>query len=298
MRILVTGAASHLAQVLLPRLCARDDVSQVIGLDVRPARFAHSKFQPRLADIRTASLHPWLENCDALIHLAFVVLRGRMPAQSMASVNLDGTCRVFAAARDAGVARLVHLSSAAVYGSGENLTEAAPLAPLPGFLYAAHKAALEAWFAAELPQAVRLRPHVILGPHCQPLFRRLLRLPFRLRLPEPAPRLQCVHEEDVVSAIEAAIEREVSGPFNLAGEESFTLADILQGRWTLSLPLARRLLDAAWRLTGFGGEPAWLAGAGRPLTLDCARARKLLGWRPRFDLATTLAASGAAIMRP
>lgn len=292
MRVLVTGAASHLARVLLPALCARPDVEAVIGLDLRPPGFVHPKFTLQLTDLRR--LDPsLLAGCDALVHLAFVVLRGRMDPRTMRAINVEATQRLFESAARRGVARLVHLSSAAVYGHGEALTEEAPLSPLPGFLYAAHKAELEAWFESHLPQAVRLRPHAILGPCCQPLLTTLLRLPLAVAVPPPPPRLQCVHEEDVVAAILAALVRDVSGPFNLAAPGHFTWRELGRRVW-LPLPVARGLLTAAWRLTGFGGEPGWIEGLRHSLTLDVSRARALLGWQPRHDVHATL----AAIMAP
>ncbi|MEO1766668.1 NAD-dependent epimerase/dehydratase family protein [Thiobacter aerophilum] len=294
MRVCVTGAASHLAHALLPALCARPEVETVIGLDLRPTGFVHPKLTHYIADLR-APHHHWLAGCDALVHLAFVVLRGHMPAHTMRAINVEATQRLFETAARMGIARLVHLSSAAVYGHGENLTEDAPLSPLPGFLYAAHKAMLEAWFEDCLPQAVRLRPHAILGPCCQPLLRTLLRLPLGVALAKSSPRLQCVHEQDVVAAILAVLfaPGDVRGPYNLAAPGYFTLDD-LGRRLRLPPPVARGLLYTAWRLTGFGGEPDWVAGLSHSLTLDCSRARLQLAWQPRHDVRATL----AAIMAP
>ncbi|MEJ5210943.1 MAG: hypothetical protein WHV61_05885 [Burkholderiales bacterium] len=102
-----------------------------------------------------------------------------------------------------------------------------------------------------------------------------------------------MHEEDVVAAILAALVREVSGPFNLAAPGHFTWRELGRRVW-LPLPVARGLLTAAWRLTGFGGEPGWIEGLRHSLTLDVSRARALLGWQPRHDVHATL----AAIMAP
>lgn len=294
LRVCVTGASGRLARVLLPRLCAHPDVDAVVGVDRAAAVFAHPRYVHHRTDIRDPALSMLVRGCDALVHLAFVVLRGRLDAREMEDVNLRGTRHVFERAAAAGVRRFVHLSSAAVYGSGRDLTEDAPLAPLSGFLYARHKAEIEAWLAAAFPHAVRLRPHAILGPHCQPLLRRLARAPLRLVVPDAEPRLQCVHEEDVAAAVELALTREVSGAFNLAAPGDFGLGDL--GRKGPPLPfwLARGLFCTVWGVTGFGGEPGWIEGLRRGLTLDCSRAAEVLGWRPRFDAPSTL----AAIIRP
>ena len=178
MNVFVTGSSSCLAQAVLPALCAEPGIERVAGVDLVPPRYAHAKFRAAQIDIRDPGLGAMLEGHDALIHLAFVVLRGRMSERDMFGVNVTGSHKVFHAARQAGLKRLVHLSSAAVYGSGIHVDERAPLAPLPGFLYALHKAHLEQLLEAEFPECVRLRPHVILGPHAQPLLRQLLALPF------------------------------------------------------------------------------------------------------------------------
>lgn len=295
MRVFVTGSSSHLAQALLPLLCADPGIARVTGVDRAPPRFAHAKFHAAQLDIRDPRLPELFEGQTALVHLAFVVLRGRMSAEEMFDINVTGSRRVFEAARRAGLARLVHLSSAAIYGGGARVDEAAPLAPLPGFLYGHHKARLERLLEREFPESVRLRPHVILGPNAQPLLRQLLSFPCYPALSEPQPRLQCVHEDDVARAVLLALARDVSGPFNLAVEDSFTYRDVIRSRHPISVPLPRSVARAgllgAWRFLGWGGEPAWLEGLTRTLLLDCRRAAAELGWKSRFDAASVLAAT-------
>lgn len=294
MNVFVTGSSSCLAQAVLPVLCAEPGVARVTGVDLAPPRYAHAKFRAAQADIRDPGLAALLEGHDALVHLAFVVLRGRMSEDDMFGVNVTGSHKVFHAARQAGLKRLVHLSSAAVYGSGTHADERAPLAPLPGFLYARHKGHLERLLEAEFPECVRLRPHVILGPHAQPLLRQLLALPFYLSLPEPQPLQQCVHEDDVARAVLLALTRDVRGAFNLAVEDTYSYRDAVKSRHRVSLPLPRRVaragLDFAWRWWGWGGEPAWIEGLERTLLLNCRRAAVELGWKSRHDAAAVLAA--------
>ncbi|MBI2311773.1 MAG: NAD-dependent epimerase/dehydratase family protein [Betaproteobacteria bacterium] len=286
MRIFVTGAAARLARSLLPRLLADPRISRVTGIDLVAPAIRHPRLDFRRLDIRDPAVTALMPGHEALIHLAFVVLRGRMPAAAMDAINVDGSLRVFRGARSAGIPRLVHVSSAAVYGSGERLAEDAPLDPLPGFLYARHKAELEARLAGDFPDGLRFRPHIILGPHAQPVLRQLLLQPFYLRLPDPQPLLQCVHEEDVAAAILVALGCRSAGPFNLAAEDGFSFAEIIGRlhpvRAALPMGLARVTLGALWKSFGWGGETAWLKGLSRTLTLDCSRARSELGWAPRY----------------
>ena len=292
MRVFVTGSSSHLAHALLPQLCALSEVEHVTGIDLAPPHFSHPKFSAQRADVRDPRLGGWLPRHDALVHLAWVVLRGRMRAQTLFENNVTGSLRVFHMARAAGVKRLIHLSSAAVYGSGSTLAEDAPLRPLAGFLYAEHKALVENALAGEFPDCVRLRPHVILGPHAQPLLQWLLRQPFYPRLPQPQPRLQCVHEDDVAGAILLCLQHDARGPYNLATAEHLNYRELIERRHRIALPLPLAAVRAgaklAWLLSGWGGEPAWIEGLSATLLLDCRRARDELGWRPRYDLAALL----------
>lgn len=97
---------------------------------------------------------PDLRGHDALIHCAFAHLPGRYrggegddPA-SFRDLNLRGTTRLFDAATDAGVRRILFLSSRAVhdgYPAGMLLTDDLP--PNPANLYGEVKAGAEAWLA-------------------------------------------------------------------------------------------------------------------------------------------------------
>lgn len=293
MRVFVTGSSSHLAQALLPGLCERADIEQVTGIDLLPPQFQHPKFDALRLDIRDPRLDQRMVGHNALIHMAFIVLRGKTTETEMFSVNVKGSHMVFHAARRAGVQRLIHLSSASVYGSGVHLSEDAPLAPLPQFLYARHKAHLEQLLAIEFPECARLRPHVILGPHAQPVLKQLLNQPCYVRLPEPYPLLQCVHEDDVAQAILLCLERDARGAFNLAVEDNVSFRDAIKSRHRLSVPLplavARGGLNLAWKLSGWGGEPAWIDGLTQTLLINCRRAHVELGWRSRYSAAEVLA---------
>jgi nucleoside-diphosphate-sugar epimerase len=284
MRVCVTGAAGHLARALLPELCAASWVQSVIGVDRVSPVFRHSKFVPVVCDVADPEALAAAARADALVHLAYIVLRGRASRDEMRRVNVTAAQAMIGAAT---AGRVVVLSSAAVYGSGEGVTEHAPIAPLSGFLYAENKAELERWIAMHAVQAAVLRPHIILGPHALPLLRQLAAMPVYPRVPDPQPRLQCVHETDVARAILAALRSDASGAFNLAWSEPFVWRSLARSshRRTIGLPLSwlRAALWLAWRVGGWGGEPGWLAGAAHSLTLDCTRARDELGWTALHD---------------
>jgi len=244
-------------------------------------------------DFRDPKMTDLLSVHDALIHLAYVVLRGHTAESEMRAVNVEDSMALLLRARQGGLRRVIHLSSAAVYGSGTHLDESARLAPLPSFLYGQHKAELERRLEEEFPDSLRLRPHVILGPHAQPTLRQLLELPFYLSVPDPQPQLQCVHEIDVANAILLGLNCNVGGAFNLAAADTFSLREVKRERNPICLPLpvfaARVALHAVHRLSGWGGEPGWLDGLQHSLTLDCRRAAAELQWRPTYSTAQTIA---------
>jgi len=295
MKILITGSSSCLARALLPQLCASPDITQITGIDLQPPHFSHPKFRASVMDFRDPRAAALLPDHDALVHLAYVVLRGRMHVSAMHDINVTSSLALLQAARNAGVRRIVHLSSAAVYGHGAGVRETAPFAPLPGFAYGQHKAELEALLAQAVPECICLRPHVILGPHAQPTLRQILRLPFYLHLADPQPELQCVHEDDVAAAVLSSLTRAAHGAYNLAAADTWKLRDAMRRRHARALPLppaaARAGLKLAHGLCGWGGEPGWLAGLQQTLTLDCSRAAQELNWHPAHSAAQALAAA-------
>lgn len=286
MRILVTGSSSHLAQAVLPILSRMPGISGITGVDRQPRLGTYPKFRAIQADLTQIDFAPLLSGHDALIHLAFVVLRGKTPLHVMRAVNLDTSQRLFDAATDAGMARIIHLSSASVYGSGTNVDEQAQLRPIPGFLYAEHKTELEHWLAARHPHIIRFRPHIILGKHAQPLLVNLLRQPFYVKLPDPQPLLQCVHEDDVARAIVQALMHPARGAYNLAAPESFSFREaiIRRHRFTMPIPVAaaKFALKLSCKTVGIGGEAGWIDGVHNSLTLDCSKAGRELGWQAQI----------------
>lgn len=293
MRVFVTGSSSHLAAALLPRLCAHPAVERVTGVDLDPPHFQHGRFGASQQDIRDPQLERRLAGHDALVHLACRSRRGLGAEQEMFDINVTGGHKVFHAARRAGVRRLIHLSSAAVYGSGIHLVESAPLNPAPGHLHAVHQAHLEKLLEIEFPECIRLRPQLVLGPNARPAIRKLLRLPCYVRLPTPYPLLQCVHEDDVAHAVLLALGREARGAFNLAVEDNFSHRDAVRSRHLLVVPLppaaARAGLNAARRWFGWDDELEWAEALGRTLLVNCRRVAIELGWRSTHSAASALA---------
>jgi len=281
MNVLVTGSASGFAQILLPRLAADPGIEFILGMDQRESAFTHERYVQVVLDLRSPLLARVLRDIQAVIHLAPAV----SDAAAARGELLAGAQNLYSRALAAGTQHLIHLSSALVYSApAENaVDEHHALAATPGCAAAEALQAVEAWlteFEAEHPtrRVLRLRPHWLVGPHCDSVLARLLRQ--RLTLRDATARLQCVHEDDVVEAIVRALHSEARGAFNLACSDSVTLPALhRQARW-LRLPATMRLL--ASRLDTV---PGCIDALTRSLVLDSQRARSELGWHPRYDRA-------------
>ena len=301
MNVLVIGSASPLARVLLPALLNDARIEHVIGVDIRTGGFSHPHYRFRPVDVRAPELAVSLGEVDAVIHLGFAATGRRfgpfkLTRELMRDINLRGSQNVFQLAAEQGVKHAILLSSAAVYKLDDfhrgSMTENHPRHPLPGFAYAEDKSTVEDWLDGFEQQhlelrIVRLRPHLTLGPHVEPHVLDTLRLPLAPRFPDPQPLTQCVHEDDVVSAILAALFSDARGAFNLATANAMAVRDMQQLHhkrvYILPLMLLRALLKLRWRLTGKGVNPAWVEALRYNFAVHSGRARRELGWKPRYD---------------
>lgn len=301
MKVIVTGSASRLAAAVIPRLLRHPDVTGVVGVDLRPVRFPDARFEPHVVDVRDRAMHRLLGSADAVVHLAFVVMRsdlGRLRGDRglMHSINVEGSLAVFEGAAMAGIRCIIHCSSASVYGYGPpdvRLAEDAPLKALPGFFYAEDKIEIERWldtFEQRHPavRVVRLRPHAILGPHAQPILKQLATGHIYPVLPRPEPLIQCVHEEDVAEAVTRALfTTTATGAFNLSTDDAQSLRSLVRTRgWAIAvpLPLIRAAAALSWRFGQNTTDPSWVLGLRHSLVLDNRKARTILEWLPQYPL--------------
>jgi nucleoside-diphosphate-sugar epimerase len=124
--LLVTGIAGSLGTRLLPLL----EGFNVIGVDRRPPSSESSSFQFEKIDLgQESSCHRMAQilletRAVGIVHLAFILdplSSGVLDPERMWRINVAGTARVLEAVAEANrmggnVAKLIHLSSVAVYG--------------------------------------------------------------------------------------------------------------------------------------------------------------------------------------
>jgi nucleoside-diphosphate-sugar epimerase len=295
MKVLVTNASGSFAAALVPVLCESAEIDSVTGLDSRKTRFEHRKFHGVQADLAHPSATTFVEGHDALVHIAAYDSTPHAGSDEGVDASVRPAHRLFQAAHAAGASRLVHISSAAVYGPVVHANEQSPLRPLAGFAYAQRQARLEALLALDFPHCVRLRPHLIVGPNAHPSIRKVLHQPLYPRGSEPDPLFQCVHERDVACAVLLCLRSRAQGAYNIAAEESFTLRDAIRTRrgFSFGVPVngARSALRLATRYLRYELDPVWIERAAHTVLINCRRAMAELGWRTRYSAREALAAT-------
>jgi len=294
---LVTGGAgfigSHVAARLLEeghRVRVLDNLStgRQDNLDLL-ARTYGERFEPVLGDIRDADLcRRACEGVEYVFHqaaLASVQRSIERPGDSTA-VNVLGTVNVFAAAREAGVRRVVAASSSSVYGDTPTLPKHEEMTPAPRSPYAASKLAGEHMarvFANTMGlETVSLRYFNVFGPRQDPHSAYAAVIPLFLRALMEGKRpvifgdgtqsRDFTYIENVVDAnLRAATGPDGCGEaVNVACGDRFTLLE---------------LLDQLGRLVGRKPDPDFQpprVGDVLHSQASIDKARRLFGFQPRI----------------
>lgn len=293
--IAVTGANGLIGARLVEALRARDDVTQVVALDIEVPSALAPGVDARVVDIRDPGLAEVLAGCDELVHLAFVI-RQMKDEDAMRAVNVEGTKNVLQCAVQAGIRRIVYLSSATAYGAHPDndvpLREDAPLRGNPDLAYARHKVEVEDWlwpWAQEQDgvTVAALRPSIITGPGMDNVITRLLETPPFVTIRGHRPPIQFTHVEDVVSAIEVLLDDpSLTGPFNCASEgwlsydEFLAIADVRHVE--LPLEIAHQVAHRLWAAGLSPVPPGHLHYGMHPWVVSVERLVEA-GWRPKHS---------------
>jgi len=317
--VAVTGPTGTLGFGLVPLLQADDRVARVVGIARRPfdpPAHGWTKMDYRRGDVRdAAALRDAFRGADVVVHLAFLVT-GAASREAIGTINVTGTLNAFRAAAAVGARRFVYASSVAAYGFHSDnpvgMTEEWPVRPAARLFYAREKAELEQRLRAEASHSAGLdlyvvRPSIVLGPHAvgakdllpgplAPLGSHLAGRAARLRVPVPVLvpplPLQLVHEEDVGRALlQCVVAAGPPGAYNIAAAPVITAADLARELGLLPLPFPLRPAQVAAR--AFAALPflptlaGWVEVASHPAIMDTSRARRELGWTPRFSALET-----------
>src|ERR1051325_11153259 len=120
MKVVVTGGSGQLGTLVLERLVTDRKIKKIVALDLQPPIVPSTRIDWRIADMRDPGLERHLEGAEVLLHLAFIVTQ-RASVDTMRDTNVEGSRRLFEAAAQHGVKRIVYVSSVAAYGLGKDL---------------------------------------------------------------------------------------------------------------------------------------------------------------------------------
>jgi nucleoside-diphosphate-sugar epimerase len=324
--VAVTGPTGTFGHGVVPLLEADSRIGTVVGIARRPFdpdSHGWSKMTYRQGDVRDPdALRDALDGADVVVHLAFLIT-GAAGGETTRAINIDGTLNVLRAAAAVGASRFVYASSVAAYGfHADNpaiITEDWPTRPADHLFYAQEKAELEALLsqaAGEHPDLdlYLLRPPIVLGPHAvgakSTLAERLLpvglraadvarQIPFPLPLLVPDLPFQVIHEADVGSALlECIVGEGPPGAYNIAADGELTGADVARELGLTPLSIGSGALAATARAVAAipvpGALPkslSWAEALARPTIVDTAKAKRELGWQPRFTAIEALRAT-------
>lgn len=265
--ILVTGGAGALGSRLVRRLRARGIPVRVVGLPHDPARHVVEALGAEYFGIDILdgeALREAFRGIQAVAHLAARVLSRRDPG-ILHRVNVEGTANVVAAARGAGVERLVHVSSISVMYRHQNG-------------YSRSKARAEAIVRESGLDWTILRPTLAWGDPKAVEYAAFARIVARapiLPLPGGGTAIKSpVHVDDLAEAFDAALVRKNADRriLDLCGPDRIPLAE-----------MARRIRSARGRSGRVLPVPAGVSGLA---ILAHARLWTALGWEPRVDWQT------------
>jgi nucleoside-diphosphate-sugar epimerase len=304
-RVFVTGANGFVGRAVAARY--RELGAEVRGVDVA----ADPAFDVVAGDVAEGG--PWqahARGCDLVVHTAAIV-SNVAPPELHRRVSVGGVRRALDAAVAGGARRFLHVSSCGAYGwhRPPDADERCPITVLSGNAYQDAKAAgehpaLAAHASGEIACTI-VRPSDVYGPGSRPW----VLIPLELIrkglffLPAHGQGLfSPIYIDDLVDGIvlAAGLEAGAGQIFNLLGVAPVPAAEFFSHHVRLagksgpprsfSTPTALRLASAASRLARLLGRPTEASRESmlmlsRSHTCSMEKARRLLGYRPRVDLA-------------
>jgi nucleoside-diphosphate-sugar epimerase len=297
----ITGGAGFLGLHLARRLVADGQavrVLDVVPLDDAPLAGAVEELR---GDVRDAvDCARLVAGVEIVVHAAAAlpILASR---DAIRSVNVDGTATALAAAAEAGVRRVVFISSTAVYGVPEKhpIVEDDPLVGVGHYGQSKIDAEeIVEGFARRGLEGVVIRPKTFLGPERLGVFEILFdwiregrRIPI---LGDGSNRYQLLAVEDLVEAVVRSADAPVSGEaLNVGAKEFGTVRTDLEalvehaGSGARLRPIPSRpaeLVLRALELLRLSPLAEWhYRTAHKDSFVDVSKAERLLGWTPRLS---------------
>ncbi|PRC46277.1 hypothetical protein C6A85_90900, partial [Mycobacterium sp. ITM-2017-0098] len=254
------------------------------------------------ADIRNPFIAKVIRNgeVDTVVHAAAASYAPRSGGRAaLKELNVMGAIQLFAACQKApSVRRVILKSTSEVYGSSSRdpvlFSESSSRRRPPGEGFARDSIDIEG-YARGLG---RRRPDIavtilrlanMIGPAMDSALSRYLAGPVVPTVIGHDPRLQLLHEQDALGALERATMAGKSGAFNVGASGIIMMSQAIRRAGRLALPVPRSALvavDSLWRATHnseLDREQLDYLSYGR--VMDTARMRNELGYSPKWTTA-------------
>lgn len=306
--VLVTGACRFLGAYLTARLAQNPSIEKVVAVDaVAPSkdlqrRMGRAEFVR--ADIRNPFIAKVIRNndVDTVVHAAAASYAPRPGGRAtLKEFNVMGALQLFAACQKApAVRRVVLKSTSEVYGSDAHdpvmHTEDSSSRRPPGEGFARDSIDIESYARG----VGRRRPDVavtilrlanMIGPAMDTALARYLTGPLVPTVFGRDARLQLLHEQDALGALERATMTGRAGTFNIGADGIIMMSQAIRRAGRIPLPvttLGVRLFHSVGRATAnidLNREQLAYLSYGR--VMDTTRMRTELGFEPKW---TTLEA--------
>lgn len=239
MKAFVTGGTGFIGQRVIRKL--RDRGDQVVALVRDPAKAGNLDAELVQGDLSSAdAIRRGMEGADAVFHIAAVYKVGipKKDQPAMEDANVRGTERILDAAKDAGVARVVYVSTGNVFGDtkGAVVDETYERDLGEGFLsfydetkYRSHQIAKER-IAAGAPVVI-VQPGAVYGPgdHSElgNLIDQMRTGKLKMKM-FPKSRFNFVFVDDVADGIILAHDKGQIGESYLLGGEVAAMDDLFE----------------------------------------------------------------------
>jgi dihydroflavonol-4-reductase len=234
----VTGGTGFIGSRVVQRLRARGD--DVVVLARRPEKAAGLDAQVVEGDLGDAdAIRRGVEGCQAVFHIAadYRVGMDASKRESMRDSNVRGTERVLDAAADAGVDKIVYVSTINAFGNtnGQVVDESYRRDEADGYVstydetkYLAHRLAEER--AAQGAPIVIVQPGSVYGPGDHALVGQMIEQASTGKMPAkafPELGLNMVHVDDVADGIMLAYDKGEPGQSYVLGGEITTQGELI-----------------------------------------------------------------------
>ena len=318
LRILLTGATGGLGIACARELIARGHQVRAAGRNAKAGQTLGAMgTQFAAIDLeQTRDFSSLFEGCDSVIHAA-ALSASWGPREAFQRANLDVTARLLDAASESGVRRFVFISSPSIFADFKDRNDIgeddAPTDP-PLNHYARTKLTAERLVLAERSDGMAccaIRPRALVGEGDRVILPKLAEMAQRKRIPMPRGGKALIELTDLRDAAWAICEAEERAQtlhgraINISGGQPLAVREVAQklaqalGQTPKYMspptPLLRALataLETVARVTGQSEEPALtgytLATLAYSQSFDLNRAKRLLGFTPRFDGLATL----------